>query len=328
MMGAKGGMVDRKPNITVIGVGGGGGNAVDNMIAKSLAGVEFVAANTDAQALAKSSAPQIVQLGPRLTDGLGAGSLPDIGRAAAEESIEDLMGHLTSADMVFLAGGMGGGTGTGAMPVIARAARAAGILTVAVVTEPFVFEGSHRLRQAKAGIENLVQSADTVIVVPNQGLFRLSNPHTTLADAFSMADAVLHAGVGSLVDLILKKGIVNLDFADVRAVMQGMGRAVMSTGEASGPDRAANAAKAAIENPLFGDAVLSGTRAALVSVSAGRDLTLHEVDEAAGRIREAVEADADIIFGAAFDPALGDTMRVSIVATGLQQAAFAIGQVA
>lgn len=328
MMGVKSNMADRKPNITVIGVGGGGGNAVDNMIAKNLAGVEFVAANTDAQALSKSSAPQIVQLGPRLTEGLGAGSLPDIGRAAAEESIDDLMAYLNGADMLFLAGGMGGGTGTGAMPVIARAARAAGILTVAVVTEPFVFEGSHRLRQAIVGIEDLLQSADTVIVVPNQSLFRLSNPHTTLADAFSMADAVLHAGVSSIVDLILKEGIVNLDFADVRAVMQGMGRAVMSTGEASGPERAAEAAKAAVENPMFGDAILSGARGVLVSVSAGRDLTLHEVDVAASRIREAVDTDAEIIFGAAFDPGLDDTMRVAIVATGLQSEAFAIGLVA
>lgn len=328
MMGARHGMSDHKPNITVIGVGGGGGNAVDNMIAKELTGVEFLAVNTDAQALAKSLAPQIVQLGPQLTEGLGAGSLPDVGRAAAEESIDDLMAYLTHADMLFLAGGMGGGTGTGAMPVIASAARAAGILTVAVVTEPFVFEGSHRLRQARAGIEALVQSADTVIVVPNQSLFRLSNPHTTLADAFAMADAVLHAGVSSVVDLILKEGIVNLDFADVRAVMQGMGRAVMSTGEASGPDRAAKAAKAAVENPLFGDAVLSGARGVLVSVSAGRDLTLHEVDEAASRIRETVDTEAEIIFGAAFDPGLGDTMRISIVATGLQSEEIAIGRVA
>ncbi|MBW9089810.1 cell division protein FtsZ [Rhizobium wenxiniae] len=328
MMNAQYGMADQLPKITVIGVGGGGGNAVDNMIAQALAGVEFLAANTDAQALVKSLAPQIVQLGPHLTEGLGAGSLPDIGRAAAEESMDNLMGYLTNADMLFLAGGMGGGTGTGAMPVIARAARAAGILTVAVVTEPFVFEGSHRLRQARAGTEALVQSADTVIVVPNQSLFRLSNPHTTLADAFAMADAVLHAGVSSVVDLILKEGIVNLDFSDVRAVMHGMGRAIMSTGEAGGPDRAAKAAKAAVENPLFGDAVLSGARGVLVSVSAGRDLALHEVDEAASRIRETVDSEAEIIFGAVLDPGLGDTMRVSIVATGLQSEEIAIGRVA
>ncbi|OCP36157.1 cell division protein FtsZ [Ensifer sp. LC163] len=306
-----------KPKITVIGVGGGGGNAVDNMIAQDLSGVDFLVANTDAQALVKSKAPRIVQLGLEITEGLGAGSLPAIGRAAAEESIDEIMEHLAGYHMCFLAAGMGGGTGTGAAPVIARAARQAGILTVAVVTEPFVFEGSHRLRQAKEGIEQLLECADTVIAVPNQSLFRLSSPHTTLAAAFATADAVLYAGVSSIVDLILKEGLVNLDFADVKAVMRDMGMAVMGTGEAAGPGRATAAAKAALENPLFGDAMLKDARGVLVSISAGRDLTLFEVDEAAGRIREEVDENAEIIFGATFDETLGDRMRVSVVATGL-----------
>ncbi|WHO84125.1 cell division protein FtsZ [Rhizobium leguminosarum] len=310
-----------KPKIVVIGVGGGGGNAVDNMITQALSGVDFLVANTDAQALVKSKAPQVVQLGLKVTEGLGAGSHPAIGRAAAEESIHEIMEHLAGYHMCFIAGGMGGGTGTGAAPVIARAARQAGILTVAVVTEPFVFEGSHRMRQAKEGIEQLLKVADTVIVVPNQSLFRLSAPHTTLAEAFASADAVLYAGVSSIVDLILKEGAVNLDFADVKAIMRDMGMAVMGTGDAAGPGRATASAKAALENPLFGDAILRDAKAVLVSISAGRDLTLFEVDEAAGRIREQVDGNAEIIFGASFDESLGDRMRVSLIATGIGLAA-------
>lgn len=309
-----------KPSITVIGVGGGGGNAIDNMIAQKQVGVDFLVVNTGAQVLASSRSPRIVQLGPNLTEGLGAGSLPAVGRAAAEESLDEIMGHLVGSSMCFLAAGMGGGTGTGAAPVIARAARDAGILTVAVVTEPFVFEGTHRLRQARQGIEQLIASADTVIVVPNQSLFRISGPTTTLASAFAMADAVLSQGVNSITGLILNEGMVNLDFADVRSVMRNMGMAVMGTGEASGPGRAAAAAKAAIENPLFGDATLRDAKGVLVTVSAAHGLTLFEIDEAVSRIREDVDADAEIIFGASFDAALGDLMRVSIVATGLRHA--------
>ncbi|RVU07994.1 MULTISPECIES: cell division protein FtsZ [Rhizobium] len=309
-----------KPKIAVIGVGGAGGNAVDNMIMQALSGVDFLVANTDAQALVKSKAPQVVQLGLKVTEGLGAGSLPAVGRAAAEESIHEIMEHLAGYHMCFIAAGMGGGTGTGAAPVIARAARQAGILTVAVVSEPFVFEGSHRMRQAKEGIEQLLEVADTVIVVPNQGLFRLSAPHTTLAAAFASADAVLYAGVSSIVDLILKEGVVNLDFADVKAIMRDMGMAVMGTGEAAGPGRATAAAKAALENPLFG-AILGDAKGVLVSISAGRDLTLFEVDEAAGRIREEVDGNAEIIFGASFDEYLGERMRVSLIATGIGLAA-------
>ncbi|WP_037077865.1 cell division protein FtsZ [Rhizobium sp. CCGE 510] len=310
-----------KPKIAVIGVGGGGGNAVDNMITQELSGVDFVVANTDAQALVKSKASQVVQLGLKVTEGLGAGSLPAIGRAAAEESIHEIMEHLAGYHMCFIAAGMGGGTGTGAAPVIARAARQAGVLTVAVVTEPFAFEGSHRMRQAKDGIEQLLEVADTVIVVPNQSLLRLSDPHTTLAAAFASADAVLYAGVSSIVDLILKEGVVNLNFADVKAIMRDMGTAVMGTGEAAGQGRATAAAKAALENPLFGDAILKDAKGVIVSISAGRDLTLFEVDEAAGRIREEVDGNAEIIFGASFDESLSDRMRVSIVATGLGPAA-------
>ncbi|NTF34452.1 cell division protein FtsZ [Rhizobium skierniewicense] len=304
--------------IAVIGVGGAGGNAVDNMIAQNLSGVSFLAANTDAQALSKCKAPQRIQLGLTLTEGLGAGSLPAVGKAAAEESIHEILELMAGYHMCFIAAGMGGGTGTGAAPVIARALREAGILTVAVVTEPFVFEGTHRLRQAKEGIERLLEVTDTVIVVPNQSVIRVSNADTTLAAAFAAADAVLFAGVGSVVDLILKDGLVNLDFADVKSVMHDMGRAVMGTGEAAGEGRATAAAQAAIENPLFGDALVSQASGALVLISAGDGLTLFEVDEAAGRIRESVDENADIIFGATTDETLADKMRVSIVATGLR----------
>lgn len=318
------------PRIIVIGVGGGGGNAVDNMIAEGLSGVDFLVANTDAQALVKSTASQIVQLGLAATEGLGAGSVPELGNAAAEESIAEIAGHLAGYDMCFIAAGMGGGTGTGAAPVIARAAREAGILTVAVVTEPFAFEGSHRMRQAKVGVQQLLDVADTVIVVPNQSLFRVADPHTTLEAAFASADAVLHAGVSSIVGLILMEGMVNLNFADVKAVMGDMGMAVMGTGEATGLERAEIATKAALENPLFGDAILKDARAVLVSISAARDLTLFEVDEVVGRIRERVHENAEIVFGTNFENSLGDLIRVSLIATGLRtsdQLPFAVEQV-
>ncbi|KQX52520.1 MULTISPECIES: cell division protein FtsZ [Ensifer] len=314
-------MTGWKPKITVTGVGGGGGNAVNNMIARNLSGVEFIAANTDAQALAMSKAQHIVQLGVTATEGLGAGSLPELGRAAAEESIDQIMAHLADTQMCFVTAGMGGGTGTGAAPVIAHAARQSGILTVAVVTEPFGFEGTHRARQARQGIEQLIDAADTVIVVPNQSLFRLSDRQTTLETAFSMADSILYSGVMSIVELITKEGLINLDFADVRSVMKDMGPAVMATGEASGPGRATDAAKAAVENPLFGEATLRGARGILVSIAAARELTLFEVDEAASCIRDQVDADAEIILGARFDGSLDDKLQVSVIATGLRRPA-------
>ena len=311
-------IVELKPRITVIGVGGGGGNAVNNMIAEGLEGVEFIVANTDAQALTMSRAERIIQLGATTTEGLGAGSLPEIGRAAAEESIDEIMDHLAGTHMCFVATGMGGGTGTGAAPVIAEAARQAGILTVAVVTKPFVFEGTRRMRAAEAGIERLRQCADTVIVIPNQNLFRVADAKTTFADAFAMADRVLYAGVGCITDLIVKEGLINLDFADVRSVMRDMGRAMMGTGEASGDGRARTAAEAAIANPLLDEVSMAGARGVLVSISGGPDMTLFEVDEAATRVREEVDPDADIIVGAIFDDSLKGKFRVSVVATGLQ----------
>lgn len=314
-------MTGWKPKIAVIGVGGGGGNAVNNMIARNLSGVEFIAANTDAQALAASKAKHVVQLGVKATEGLGAGSLPELGRAAAEESIDQIMTHLTDTQMCFLTAGMGGGTGTGATPVIAHAARQSGILTVAVVTEPFGFEGTHRTRQAREGIQQLIEVADTVIVVPNQSLFRLSDPRTTLEDAFGMADSILYSGVTSIVELITKEGLINLDFADIRSIMKDIGRAVMATGEAAGQGRAADAAKAAIENPLLGEATLKGATGILVSIAAGRELTLFEVDEAASRIRDEVDSDAEIILGARFDGSLEDKLQVSVIATGLRRPA-------
>lgn len=314
-------IVELRPRITVIGVGGGGGNAVNNMIAEGLQGVDFVAANTDAQALALSKASRIIQLGANVTGGLGAGSLPEVGHAAAEETIDEIMDHLAGTHMCFVTAGMGGGTGTGAAPVIAQAARKAGILTVAVVTKPFLFEGAQRMRAAEQGIERLSECADTVIVVPNQNLFRVADANTTLADAFTIADRVLYAGVGCVTDLIVKEGLINLDFADVRAVMRDMGKAMMGTGEATGQDRSKIAAQAAIANPLFDEASVRGAKGVLISISGGPDMTLFEVDEAATHIRESVDADADIIVGAIFDDALAGTFRVSVVATGLRQAA-------
>jgi len=310
---------EMKPKITIIGVGGGGGNAVNNMIAENLQGAEFVVANTDAQALAMSKASRLIQLGAHVTEGLGAGSLPDIGRAAAEESIGEIMDHLAGTHMCFLTAGMGGGTGTGAAPIIAQAAREAGILTVAVVTKPFVFEGTRRTQAADAGIDQLRDSADTVIVIPNQNLFRIADAKTTFAGAFAMADRVLYSGVGCITDLIVKEGLINLDFADVRSVMRDMGRAMMGTGEAAGEGRALKAAEAAIANPLLDEASMIGAKGVLVSISGGMDMTLFEVDEAATRIREEVGDNTDIIVGAIFDDALEGKFRVSVVATGLRQ---------
>lgn len=310
-----------KPRIAVIGVGGGGGNAVNNMITQNLAGVEFIVANTDAQALSMSKAPRLIQLGLTVTEGLGAGSLAEIGQAAAEESIDEIMDHLAGTHMCFVTAGMGGGTGTGAAPVIARVARKAGVLTVGVVTMPFAFEGTHRMRTARQGIERLSESADTVIVIPNQNLFRIADAKTTFADAFEMADRVLHAGVSSVVDLIVKEGLINLDFADVRSVMRDMGRAVMGTGEAAGDGRAIVAAEAAIANPLFDDASVRGAKGLLVSISGGPDMTLFDVDEAATHVRGEVDADANIVVGATFNDALEGRLRVSVVATGLRQPA-------
>jgi cell division protein FtsZ len=313
----KSGLVELKPQITVIGVGGGGGNAINNMIEEELRGVEFVAANTDAQVLATSKASRRIQLGAQITEGLGAGSLPDIGRAAAEESIDEIMDHLAGSHMCFVTAGMGGGTGTGAAPAIARAARAAGILTVAVVTKPFTFEGQRRMKTAEAGILELRDAADTVIVIPNQNLFRIADAKTSFADAFMIADRVLFSGVGCITDLIVKEGLINLDFADVKSVMRGMGRAMMGTGEASGDNRALAAAELAIANPLLDDISMRGAKGVLISISGGSDMTLFEVDEAASRIRDEVEADADIVVGAIFDRNLDGKFRVSVVATGL-----------
>ena len=305
-----------KPRITVFGVGGAGGNAVNNMIASGLDGVDFVCANTDAQALALTKAQRIIQLGVSVTEGLGAGSHPEVGRAAAEESFDEINDHLSGSHMVFITAGMGGGTGTGAAPVIARAAREQGILTVGVVTKPFTFEGNRRARLAEEGIDELHRHVDTLIVIPNQNLFRVANEKTTFADAFKMADQVLYSGVGCITDLMVKEGLINLDFADVRAVMRGMGKAMMGTGEASGEDRARHAAEAAIANPLLDDVSMHGARGLLISITGGPDLTLYEVDEAASRIREEVDEDANIILGATYDNNLEGRIRVSVVATG------------
>jgi len=309
-----------KPRITVFGVGGAGGNAVNNMINAGLQGVDFVVANTDAQALTMSKAERIIQMGVQATEGLGAGSQPDIGRAAAEEVIEEIRDHLSGAHMVFVTAGMGGGTGTGAAPVIARAAQEAGILTVGVVTKPFHFEGQRRMRTAEGGIIELQKCVDTLLIIPNQNLFRVANEKTTFADAFAMADQVLYSGVACITDLMVKEGLINLDFADVRAVMREMGKAMMGTGEAEGDKRALSAAEAAISNPLIDDASMKGAKGLLISITGGRDLTLYEVDEAATRIREEVDQDANIIVGATFDESLDGIIRVSVVATGIDHA--------
>ncbi len=314
-------ITELKPRITVFGVGGGGGNAVNNMITAGLRGVDFVVANTDAQALTMSKAERLIQLGAHVTEGLGAGSQPEVGRAAAEECIDEIVDHLSNTHMCFVTAGMGGGTGTGAAPVVAKAARERGILTVGVVTKPFHFEGQRRMKTADLGIEELQKSVDTLIVIPNQNLFRLANDKTTFADAFAMADQVLYSGVACITDLMVKEGLINLDFADVRSVMREMGKAMMGTGEASGEGRAMAAAEAAISNPLLDETSMRGAKGLLISITGGRDLTLFEVDEAATRIREEVDQDANIILGATFDEELEGVIRVSVVATGIDKSA-------
>ncbi len=308
---------DLKPRITVIGVGGAGGNAVNNMIKCHLEGVEFVACNTDAQALAHSEAERKIQLGRNITQGLGAGSRPDVGRAAAEEAIDEIIEHLQGSSMVFITAGMGGGTGTGAAPVIARAAREQGILTVGVVTKPFQFEGLNRMRVAEAGLEELQLYVDTLIIIPNQNLFRVANQKTTFAEAFKMADHVLYSGVRGVTDLMVMPGLINLDFADIRQVMSEMGKAMMGTGEAEGDKRALNAAEEAISNPLLEDVSMQGARGVLINISGGLDMTLFEVDETANRVRDEVDPEANIIFGSTFDESLEGRMRVSVIATGI-----------
>jgi cell division protein FtsZ len=306
-----------KPRITVFGVGGAGGNAVNNMITAGLEGVEFVVANTDAQALTMSKAARTIQMGIQVTQGLGAGSQPEVGRAAAEEVIEEIRDHLSGAHMVFVTAGMGGGTGTGAATVIAKAAQELGILTIGVVTKPFHFEGQRRMRLAEAGIVELQKVVDTLLIIPNQNLFRVANEKTTFADAFAMADRVLYSGVACITDLIVKEGLINLDFADVRAVMREKGKAMMGMGEASGEKRVLTAAEIAISNPLIEDPSIKRASGLLISITGGSDLTLFEVDEAATRIREEADPDANIIVGATFDDSLEGIVRVSVVATGI-----------
>jgi cell division protein FtsZ len=310
-----------KPRIMVCGVGGGGCNAVNNMISSGLSGVDFLVANTDAQALASSPAERIIQMGLQVTEGLGAGAQPEVGRAAAEEAREEIREQLQGAHMCFVTAGMGGGTGTGAAPVIAQIAREMGILTVGVVTKPFHFEGQRRLRIAETGIGELQKCVDTLIVIPNQNLFRIATERTTFADAFAMADQVLYSGVASVTDLMVKEGLINLDFADVRSIMRGMGKAMMGTGEATGERRANLAAEAAIANPLLDEVSMKGARGLLISITGGHDLTLYEVDEAASRIRQEVDEDANIILGATFDSSLEGVVRVSVVATGIDLSA-------
>jgi cell division protein FtsZ len=312
---------DLKPRITVIGVGGAGGNAVNNMVRANLVGCEFIACNSDSQAVKNSLAGRKIQLGQTVTRGLGAGSRPDVGRAAAEEAMEEILDSLQGSNMVFITAGMGGGTGTGAAPVIARAARESGILTVGVVTKPFHFEGTHRMRLADAGIVELQKYVDTLIIIPNQNLFRVANEKTTFADAFKMADDVLHAGVRGVTDLMVMPGLINLDFADIRAVMSEMGKAMMGTGEADGERRAIDAAEAAISNPLLEDVSMKGARGVLINITGGADMTLFEVDEAANRIREEVDPEANIIFGSTFDDSLSGRIRISVVATGIDSEA-------
>jgi len=310
-----------KPRITVIGVGGAGGNAVNNMIQSHLEGVEFIVANTDAQAMMQSRTDRRIQLGATTTQGLGAGARPEVGRAAAEESLDELIAQMAGSNMVFITAGMGGGTGTGAAPVIARAARDNGILTVGVVTKPFSFEGLHRQRLADQGIDELSQYVDTLIIIPNQNLFRVASERTTFADAFKMADDVLYSGVRGVTDLMIKPGLINLDFADIRTVMGEMGKAVMGTGEAEGDKRALDAAEAAINNPLLEDLSMKGARGVLINITGGLDMTLFEADEAANRIRDEVDPDANIIFGSTFDESMNGRIRVSVVATGIDAAA-------
>ncbi|MGP9788403.1 cell division protein FtsZ [Roseinatronobacter sp. NSM] len=305
------------PRITVFGVGGAGGNAVNNMIDKQLEGVDFVVANTDAQALQQNKAPGRIQMGVKITEGLGAGARPSVGCAAAEETIEEIIDHLAGSHMCFITAGMGGGTGTGAAPIIAQAARELGVLTVGVVTKPFQFEGAKRMRQAEEGVEALQKVVDTLIIIPNQNLFRLANEKTTFTEAFAMADDVLYQGVKGVTDLMVRPGLINLDFADVRAVMDEMGKAMMGTGEATGEDRAVQAAEKAIANPLLDEISLHGARGVLINITGGYDLTLFELDEAANRIREKVDPEANIIVGSTLDPSMEGAIRVSVVATGI-----------
>ncbi|WP_421703670.1 cell division protein FtsZ [Aliiroseovarius sp.] len=314
------GQEELKPRITVFGVGGAGGNAVNNMIEKELEGVEFVVANTDAQALQQSKAGARIQMGVKVTEGLGAGARASVGAAAAEETIEEIVDHLAGAHMCFITAGMGGGTGTGAAPIIAQAARELGVLTVGVVTKPFQFEGAKRMRQAEDGVEQLQKMVDTLIIIPNQNLFRLANEKTTFTEAFSLADDVLYQGVKGVTDLMVRPGLINLDFADVRAVMDEMGKAMMGTGEAAGEDRAIQAAEKAIANPLLDEISLRGAKGVLINITGGYDLTLFELDEAANRIREEVDQDANIIVGSTLDPDIDGNMRVSVVATGIDAA--------
>ncbi len=308
---------DLRPRITVFGVGGAGGNAVNNMIDKELDGVEFVVANTDAQALQQGKAPAKIQMGVQVTEGLGAGARPNVGAAAAEETIEEIVDHLAGAHMCFITAGMGGGTGTGAAPIIAQAARELGVLTVGVVTKPFQFEGAKRMSQAEAGVEALQKVVDTLIIIPNQNLFRLANEKTTFTEAFSLADDVLYQGVKGVTDLMVRPGMINLDFADVRAVMDEMGKAMMGTGEAEGETRAIEAAEKAIANPLLDEISLRGAKGVLINITGGHDLTLFELDEAANKIREQVDPDANIIVGSTLDTEMEGKMRVSVVATGI-----------
>jgi len=310
-------MADLKPRITVFGIGGAGGNAVNNMIDKALEGVDFVVANTDAQALQSTKSTNKIQLGEKVTEGLGAGARPSVGAAAAEESIEAIVDHLVGSHMCFITAGMGGGTGTGGAPIIAQAARELGILTVGVVTKPFQFEGTRRMRQAEEGVEALQKVVDTLIIIPNQNLFRIANERTTFTEAFSLADDVLYQGVKGVTDLMIRPGIINLDFADIRSVMDEMGKAMMGTGEAEGDDRAIQAAEKAIANPLLDEISLQGAKGVLINITGGHDLTLFELDEAANRIREEVDPEANIIVGSTLDSGMAEMMRVSVVATGI-----------
>lgn len=306
-----------KPRISVIGVGGGGGNAVNNMIAQQLEGVDFIVANTDAQALAHSSASRKIQLGLETTQGLGAGARPEIGKIAAEEAKEEIEKELEGANMVFITAGMGGGTGSGAAPVVAKIAKEKGILTVGVVTKPFQFEGRKRMETAENAVENFTNEVDSIIIIPNQNLFRIADKKTTLADAFIMADNVLYAGVRSITDLMMMPGLINLDFADIKSIMQDKGKAIMGTGEAEGEDRAVKAAEQALSNPLLDDCSMHGAKGVLINITGGSDITLFEIDEAASRIKEEVDEDANIIFGSSYDESLDGKIRVSIVATGI-----------
>ena len=310
-------MITLKPRISVIGVGGGGGNAVNNMISKNLEGVDFIVANTDAQALANSKSSRRIQLGIETTRGLGAGACPEIGRKAAEEAAEEIEKELEGANMVFITAGMGGGTGSGAAPVVARIAKQKGILTIGVITKPFQFEGRRRYQIAESAVEDFISSVDSIIIIPNQNLFRIADKNTTLADAFVMADNVLYAGVRSITDLMMMPGLINLDFADIKSIMEDKGKAIMGTGEAEGEDRAIRAAEQALSNPLLDDSNMKGAKGVLINITGGQDITLFEIDEAANRIKEEVDEDANIIFGSSFDENLAGKIRVSIVATGI-----------